>query len=205
FSRITRLAGTDRYETAVKIAERLEVKTGTPVILAYGESYPDALSVSSIAARMQSPIFLVPKDGLSNDIKEAITKIMPSKVYIIGGTAVISTVVEDQAAQLTSLDKSNVVRIAGQDRYETSLAAAKYFNEAGGSICIATGNNFPDALAGSVYAAKHNSPIMLVDSSLSNSFVEYLKSRKLSGMTLFGGEGAVNKGIEEQLWSLIEK
>ncbi|WP_160317256.1 cell wall-binding repeat-containing protein, partial [Oxobacter pfennigii] len=42
FSRITRLAGTDRYETAVKIAERLEVKTGTPVILAYGESYPDA-------------------------------------------------------------------------------------------------------------------------------------------------------------------
>jgi putative cell wall-binding protein len=205
FTQITRLAGTDRYETAIKIAEHLGVKTGTPVILAYGESYPDALSISSIAARMQSPIFLVPKDGLSNDIKEAIAKIMPSKVYIIGGTGVVSSAVEVQAAQLTSLDQGNIVRIGGQDRYETALAAAKYFNEAGGSLCLATGNNFPDALAGSVYAAKHNAPILLVDGSLSNSLIEYVKARNLNGITLFGGEGAVTKGIEEQIRSLTEK
>ncbi len=203
FNYITRLAGKDRYETALKIAERLGVKTGTPIILAYGESYPDALSVSSIAARMQSPIFLVPKDGLSKDIKEAMTKIRPAKVYLIGGTGVISTAVAAQTAQLTSLDQTNIVRIAGQDRYETSLAVAQYFNEAGGSLCLATGNNFPDALAGSVYAAKRNAPILLVDSSLSNSLSEYVKARNLTGMTLFGGEGAVTKNIEEQLRSWI--
>ena len=205
FNHITRLAGKDRYETALKIAERLGVKTGTPIILAYGESYPDALSVSSIAARMQSPIFLVPKDGLSKDIKEAMTKIRPAKVYLIGGTGVISTAVAAQTAQLTSLDQTNIVRIAGQDRYETSLAVAQYFNEAGGSLCLATGNNFPDALAGSVYAAKCNAPILLVDSSLSNSLSEYVKARNLTGITLFGGEGAVTKEIEEQLKSWIGK
>nr|WP_148275326.1 InlB B-repeat-containing protein [Desulfosporosinus meridiei] len=205
FSRITRLAGIDRYETALKIAEHLGVKSGTPVILAYGESYPDALSVSSIAARMQSPIFLVPQDGLSGDIKEAIARIMPSKVYIIGGTAVVSPAVEAQAAELTSLDKTKIVRIGGQDAYETSLAVANYFNESGSSLCLATGNNFPDALTGSVYAAKHNAPIILVDSSLSNSFIEYIKTRKLRGMTLFGGTAVVNTGIEEQLRSLLEK
>ncbi|WP_242831098.1 InlB B-repeat-containing protein [Desulfosporosinus meridiei] len=205
FSRITRLAGIDRYETALKIAEHLGVKTGTPVILAYGESYPDALSVSSIAARMESPIFLVPQDGLSSDLKEAIARIMPSKVYIIGGTAVVSSAVEAQTAQLTSLDKTKIVRIGGQDAYETSLAVANYFNESGSSLCLATGDNFPDALTGSVYAAKHNAPILLVGSSLSNSFIEYIKTRKLRGMTLFGGTAVVNTGIEEQLRSLLEK
>ena len=206
FNRITRIGGFDRYETALKIAEYLNVKMGTPIVLAYGESYQDALSISSMAAKMGSPIFLVPKEGLSQVMKEAIAKIMPSQVYLIGGTAVISAAVEAQVTQLMALDKTKVVRIAGYDGYETSLAVAKYFNGAGESesICIATGNNFPDALAGSVYAAKYNAPIVLVDNSrLSAGLTEYLKSLKPTGMTLFGGEAVVSNGLEKQLRSLI--
>nr|WP_081468532.1 cell wall-binding repeat-containing protein [Desulfosporosinus orientis] len=41
----------------------------------------------------------------------------------------------------------NIIRIGGADRYATSLAIAQYFNSGSQDICIATGNNFPDALA----------------------------------------------------------
>ena len=72
-------------------------------------------------------------------------------------------------------------------------------------ICIATGNNFPDALAGSVYAANHNAPIILADGSLSDQVMNYLKARKITGATVFGGEAVVGKGVEQQLAQLIGK
>jgi putative cell wall-binding protein len=203
FSQITRLGGTDRYETCAKIADQLQVQSGAPVILAYGENYPDALSISSVASEMQYPILLVQKDGLSDVIRNEIATIKPSKVFIIGGEGVISSAVESQVEQITSLDKTNVIRIAGQDRYDTSLAVAQYFNLAGQSICIATGNNFPDALAGSVYAANHNTSIILADGSLTDQVVNFLKSKKLTGATIFGGGAVVSQGIEQQLGQLV--
>jgi putative cell wall-binding protein len=205
FTKITRLGGTDRYETSVKIADQLKVTIGTPIVLAYGENYPDALSVSSIAAEMQYPILLVQKDGLSDAVKNEIAAIKPSKVYIIGGEGVIIATVESQVTQITSLDKTKIIRIAGEDRYATSLAVAKYFDLSGQSVCVATGNNFPDALAGSVYAANHNAPIILADGSLSDQILNYLKVKKLTGASIFGGEAVVSKDIEQQLGQLMGK
>ncbi|MDR3543210.1 MAG: cell wall-binding repeat-containing protein [Desulfosporosinus sp.] len=204
FANIIRLGGTDRYDTSAKIADQVKVKTGTPIVLAYGENYPDALSISSIAAEMQYPILLVQKDGLSNVVKNEIAAIKPTKVYIVGGEGIISKSVESQVAEVTSSAKVSIIRIAGKDRYETSLAVAQYFNLSG-NVCIATGNNFPDALAGSVYAANHNAPIILADGSLSDQVMNYLKGKKQTGVTLFGGEAVVSKDIEQQLGQLMGK
>ncbi|MBC2727058.1 InlB B-repeat-containing protein [Desulfosporosinus sp.] len=205
FKNITRIAGEDRYETAIKIADQLVVKTGAPLVLVNGESYPDALSISSRAGIMQSPILLIQKDGISEEVKAKIVELQPSKVYIIGLEGVISSVAEREVAQITSLAQESIVRIGGTDRYETSLAVAQYFNSEGQTICVATGSNFPDALAGSVYAANVNAPIILVDGSLSEEQIYYLKTLKMTGATLFGGEAVVTKDIEEQLGQLINK
>ncbi len=203
FTHITRITGADRYETSAKIADQLAVKAGTPLVLVSGGNYPDALSISSVAAQMQLPILLVQNDGISDSVSQEIAAIKPSKVYIIGGEGVISSAVGSQVAQLTGLAQTNIVRIGGADRYATSLAVAQYFNLNGQSVCVATGNNFSDALAGSVYAAEHNAPIILADWSLPDQVVNYMKSRNLTGATIFGGEAAVSKGIEQQLGQLI--
>ena len=205
FTNITRLSGTDRYKTASKIAEVLNVKTGTPIILVSGENYPDALSISSVAADMQYPIFLVNGDSLTSEVVQQITSINPTKVYIIGSQGAVSQSVQDQVTKLTSLDPSNIVRLGGTDRFETSLAVAQYFDQSGKDTCIATGNNFPDALAGSVYAAKENAPIILTGSTLSDETIAYLKTRKMTGVTIFGGEGAVSKDIEQVLSQMLPK
>jgi len=205
FTNITRLGGTDRYETASKIADALKVKAGTPVVLAYGENYPDALSISSVAADMQYPIFLVNGDSLTSEVAQQIISINPTKVYIIGSQGAVSQSVQDQVTKLTSLAPSNIVRLGGTDRFETSLAVAQYFDQSGKDTCIATGNNFPDALAGSVYAANANAPIILTDLTLSDDAIAYLKTRKMTGVTIFGGQSVVSKDIEQELSQILAK
>lgn len=205
FSKIIRISGSDRYETDGKFADMLQVKSGTPVILVSGENYPDALSISSIAAVKQYPILLVKGNEIPDSIKDKIAAIKPEKIYIIGLNSAVSTEVENEAAKIAGLDKNNVVRIGGANRFETSLKTAKYFNLSSSSVCIATGSDFPDALAGSVYAAKNNEVIMLTDSKLSEDETTYLKDKKLTGVTIFGGEGAVNNSIEQNLVNMIQK
>ncbi len=205
FKNIKRLGGSDRYETSLKIAEQLDTKIGTPVVLVSGESYPDALSISSEAALMQYPILLTQKNGISDAIKSKIAEFKPIKVYIIGLQGAVSTAVEEQAVQITGLAKENIVRIGGSDRYETSLAVAKYFGISEQKVCIATGKNYPDALAGSVYAANNDAPIILVDEKLSDNITNYLKTRKVSEATIFGGESVVSKDLEDNLLRLLTK
>lgn len=202
---VIRLGGAYRYETAAKITEYLNVEEGAPVVIASGENYPDALSVSSAAAVNQYPILLVTKDTISDSVKSELLKVKPSKVYIIGMQGAVSDALENQIAELTSLDSGSIVRLGGADRYETSIVVANNFNMSGRSACITTGNNFPDALAGSIYAANYNAPIILTDVKLSDSAKEYLRSKKLTDVTIFGGEGAVSKEVEQDLLQIFGK
>jgi putative cell wall-binding protein len=147
---------------------------------------------------------LVSKYNIPDSVREEISRINPGKVYIIGLKGVVSQGLEDEIAAVISLNKSDIVRIGGQDRYATSLEVAKYFSMKGSIICAATGSNFPDALAGSVYAALYDAPVILADSSLPEDVVTYLKSRNTSGTVIFGGEGAVSSDIENQLVQILK-
>jgi len=205
FHTITRLGGIDCYETAEKIAEFLEVTVGTPIVIATGETYPDALSISSMAAINQYPIFLATKDELSELVKKEISAINPGKVYIIGLQRAISTEVEDMVAQTIPIDKGNIIRLGGLDEFDTSLEIAKYFSLSSKYACVATGNNFPDAIAGSIFAAKAKAPIILVDKTLSDSAVTYLRNNGMIGATIFGGEAVVSKEVQQQLAQLVSQ
>lgn len=205
FNHITRIAGETRYDTAAKIAEHVKVKEGTPVVLVSGENYPDALAVSSVAAQNQFPILLVQKEGIAEAVSQELAALKPGKIYIIGLEGAISPAVKSQAAKITGLAAENIVRIGGIDRYATSLAIAEYFNLGSRTLCLATGNNFPDALAGSVYAAGSKAPIILTDSSLSAQTADYVESRKPSETTIFGGAAVVGKDIEQQLKKLLKQ
>jgi len=96
------------------------------------------------------------------------------------------------------------VRLGGDDRYLTSLTVAEYFNLGSRTVFVATGNNFPDALAGSVYAAKQKAPIILTGSTLPSQTADYVVSRKPAEMTILGGKAVVGKDIEQLLKELSE-
>lgn len=194
---IERICGENRYKTAVRIAERSNSEP-TDLFLVYGQNFADALSVSTVAAIKNAPIIYLTTNGeLTPDTAEYLSKVK-SKVkhaYVIGGTSVISDEMMKKAENALGFKPE---RIAGKDRFATCVAVNNRFKDVltGDSVCVATGMDFPDALAGGVYAAKDAAPLFLVNSKLASPKLtdeqkQYLKYKMSVEVTAFGGAKAV--------------
>lgn len=190
-----RLAGSNRYETSAKIAEQLTADNG--VVVASGENFPDALSVAAIAATKGMPILLSSKDKLSDSIKEYLTKKDIPVSYIIGGTGAIGINVENNLV--------NAKRLYGADRYSTNINVIKEFEGSLNfdNIYVASGDNFPDALSGSVLASNSIAPIILVGTILSTDTLDYLKEQNIKKINVLGGTGAVRQSVEDTLKNTV--
>ena len=205
---IKRLEGGTRFGTATAIAEYLNADTvASEVFLVYSNNFADALSIGSVAARKHAPILYLTTEGKMNaETAVYLKKIMGKvkKAYVIGGDKIISEQMRKQVASYSLLQDSSVIRVAGNNRYETCIAVNKQFSStlSSSGVCVAKGLDFPDALAGGVYAALKSMPLFLADGkTLSNSQKAYLKTKNPATLTAFGGKSAVS----DELVSLIAK
>lgn len=191
---VERISGANRYETSVKIAQKLG--STNELIVATGEDYPDALSIAPIAAIKQIPIILVPREYIPDSVKDYISSKDIDKTYVIGSSEIIS----DNVCNLFP----NSERITGADKYARNIAINEKFVDTFSSegVCLATGEGFADAIAGSVFAAKTGNPILLIDSDkyfIHPDLVDYLNELNLSSVnpriTCFGGTSVVPVSI----------
>jgi len=183
FTNIKRLGGSNRYDTNMLIVNNVDVPQGTPVFIASGENFPDALSIASYSGSKQYPTLLVGADYLPEKTKNYLLNEKPAIVYIAGGTSVVSQELENQINALVS--GATVKRLAGDDRFETNAAVLNEFSPAPDTIYLANGDDFPDVLAGSALAAKTGNPILLADNQLTNlppTAETYLKKLNDSGI-----------------------
>lgn len=199
YSNIKRLGGSDRYETNSKIVDELSATKGTPVVIANGQNFPDALSISSVASAKGYPIILTSTDSLSDEAKSEISTIKPSKIYVIGGTGSVSDSNYNSIESTSGLSSDNVIRIGGTDRYDTSLKIAKYFNPDSSTVTFANGSNFPDALSGSALSAQQNAPLILVNNSDVSAQKQYIDSTGFTKELVYGGEGSVSSDTVAKL------
>ena len=195
---IERIAGSTRYGTATAVAEKL-TKTPTDVFFVYGNGFADALSVSAVAAAKGSPIiYLNTKGELDKATSDYLASIKGSvkNAYVIGGTGVIS----DDMMKAGKALGVTPTRVFGANRFETCVAVNEKFASvlSGESMCIATGVNFPDALAGGVFAAQKKAPLFLASGKLSDVQKAYIKAKAPKNLYVFGGTGAVaNKLVDD--------
>jgi putative cell wall-binding protein len=167
---VTRVGGTDRFDTANLIARAANTRqTGGSVggaktaIFATGLDFPDALAAGPMAFRNDLPILLVTADTMPDATRSAITVLGIKNAIIVGGTSVVSPAVQAQIAAATG--DLTVDRLAQGNRYGTAAAIADY--ESGTltfpmtSAVLATGLNFPDALAAGPLAGVLGGPIVL--------------------------------------------
>ena len=200
--KVTKLDGANYYATAKKVADQLKTKSKkapTSVFVTTDKNYADALSASPVAAILNAPIIYVkPTGALDSNTKNYLASIKKSvkDVYIVGGVNAVSKSVEKSV--LSVLGKKSATRFAGDNRYDTCVLVNKSFakNLTGKSVCIAKGYNFPDALAGGVFAAQQKAPLFLADiiggkAELSKTQSSYLKSKNPGKLYIFGGETAV--------------
>ena len=100
----------------------------------------------------------------------------------------------------------DVIRIAGDTRYETAYAIADQLKEALGiekfnSLIVAYGKNFPDALTGSYLAAVKDAPILLTEDKKQDDVIAYIADNLVEGGTVYilGGVNAIPSSFETAL------
>lgn len=197
---VARIAGADRFETAIRIAESLGTTPGAGVTVVSGENYPDAVSAASFSAMRGMPILLTKSTELNGHTRRFIAarSAETTSAVIVGGTAVISSQVEAALATMVSVE-----RLAGPNRFATNVAVVKRFWPEGDiTPYAATGRNFPDALAAGGLAAKNGQPVLLfgwryVDST-TREFVMHNNAR-LRGWTMLGSYNALDYLLEWEL------
>lgn len=197
---VMRLYGNNRNATAAAVSEALGLNDTAFIVS--NQSFADALSAGSAAAIMGAPILYANADGsLPSETVEALQQMKCSKVYIIGGAAAVAS---DAESNLASLDLS-VERIYGSDRQLTSIEVYKNFKElfVVPGAAIATGLNFPDALAGVAFTAKSRVPLFLVVNSAPTELHTILKGiggeSGIAVLAVFGGASVVPKSIIDDI------
>lgn len=193
--RVERIAGDNRYETSEKILDLvLEGSNKDRLIVASGSNFADSLSISSYAGMNTYGILLV-DESLSPRAERAMGEV--KAVSIIGGPASVSKEVEDQIEGLNP----STSRIAGANRYETSSKIAKSLFPKADKALIASGQSYPDALAGSVMASKLEAPILLVERDrLPKEIESYLDQEQIKDIYILGGENTISKELREILF-----
>lgn len=192
-----RLYGNDRYETSLAVANYIadELHEISEVVIATGDNFPDALSIAPIAGIRNMPILLSEKSRLPEGVEEFIDNHDVVMTYILGGTGVIGSEIEEKLP--------DCVRLYGDDRYETNTTVLEYFkNDIDlSNTYLATGNDYPDALTGSALAAKYSAPIVLVDETPGESTLGFVADNRLliKDITAIGGEGVIPGSAIEPL------
>lgn len=200
--KVRRLAGANRYETNLAVNKAEGAEAGGTVIVATGMDFADSLSASPAAAVTDGSLFLTAPGGLSKAQLAEIANLKPTRVYIVGGTGVVSNNVATQLLNTTGLFP---VRVAGANRYETSAKVFQtFFNGADVEYAfVATGRTFPDALSASAAAGALGAPVLLVDGVAGKNLLapslQLLDRLGVENVAIAGGTGAVNKTIQTNL------
>lgn len=209
---IVRIAGADRYETAVLVSRRM---TPSPsgvyrtVYIASGEAFPDALSAAAALATLEQRMLIVRRNGLPAVVRAELLRLKPERIVVIGGTAAVSSGVERALRALPIASLQTVTRIAGVDRFDTSVRVAQATRELSHDSVsmVVSGRAFPDALAAvaarQVYAAAAwPGPVLLVKGEAQHpgaAVLKVLRDYRTVQTRIVGGTGAVSAQIEQLL------
>jgi putative cell wall-binding protein len=157
-----RLFDADRFGTAIAVStgEFATASSAGAVVLASSRDYADALVGTPLAAAKNAPLLFAHGGAVGAATQAEIQRVLPAggTVYVLGGTAVMPASVVTAVTGLGYV----VVRLAGADRFGTSLAVAHALGDPG-KVLLATGISFPDALAAGPAAAHVGGVVLLTN------------------------------------------
>jgi hypothetical protein len=190
----TRLAGASRYDTAVAIANAINPNPDL-ILAATGANFPDALAAGAAAGSYNTP-----GSGSSAVVVLTDNATLPAATKTYLDARVSATVpviaIGGQAATATAIYGDNQGFLVGGSRYETAEFVAEVFFGGNAYAGLATGTNWPDALAGGALLGTLNSPLLLTAGTapaIADPSAWYLSmmAPSVSTALIFGGTGVV--------------
>ncbi|MGO5092832.1 cell wall-binding repeat-containing protein [Clostridium sp. LCP25S3_F10] len=199
-----RLAGANRVDTAIKIAEKSFnnnwKNSGKAILSAAADTnLVDSLAVAPLSYQLEAPILLNDaKDSINAETLKSLKDNNVKTVYIATGEGVISNKAK------TQLEKAgfNVERLGGKNRYETAKNILDAFKKEGGkatNVALVSGNGLADALSVAPEAAKSGMPILLTDGkdAVAANLAEVAKAA--DKVYAIGGNGVISDALVQQL------
>lgn len=195
---VDRIAGPDRYAASAAMSQTLPASD--TLFLVSGQSYPDALAAAPVAAAERAHMLLVPAHTIPQVIASEIQRLAPTRVVVVGGATTISDVVVDQARYLAP--SARIERIAGANRIQTSFLLLDRLRRTvpAADVWVASGRNFPDALAAGAVAARDGHGLILTYGA--DAFFQQQLQARLGASSRFlvvGSSASVGVDVENHL------
>jgi putative cell wall-binding protein len=202
---VLRIAGADRFQTAVKASEAMFVAgSSADAVLASGSSFADSLSAAGLAGALGCPLLLTQPKALPASVVAELERLGASDVHIVGGTSAVAPAVAEALASAGY----DVFRYAGADRYATSAAVAAAVDALSPvpptRAFVARGDHFADALVVSPLAYSQGYPILLTPTDHLHPAASASVTRSgYEGVIIAGQVTAVSANTEGQLKALL--
>jgi|GEM_PF-6767663 len=198
---LRRVAGDDRYETAVAVLQDRWRETGqladSGVFVASGQGFADAMAGAAAAAAEEAPLLLVRESSVPDIVANALAGREAEggigTIYLLGGPAVIDASVEAELERYAPVE-----RLSGLDRFETAAEISAWFHAAGAEeVFTGTGRGFADVLAAAPVAGAREAPVLLSEpDALPSTTRRELERLSPARSFLLGGPAALSAEVE---------
>ncbi len=192
---VNALIGTDRYDTAVRLSKG-QFTTANTVMIANGGALADGLAATPLATFKKAPLLLTGASSLPEGTKGEIKRLDAKNAIIVGGATVVN---DNVIKELKALGVTNVERIGGTDRYDTSLEIAKYIDKNCydvSKVVISNGLGQADALSIASVAGRDKMAIVLVEKDkVPTKVYSWLQGETLQNAYIIGGTTVVADSV----------
>ena len=184
---VKRLAGANRFGTNIEILKEVGVKAGQEILVCTGTDFADSLSASASGL----PILLVyNKKGVLMDEQVAYLNTLAGNgntYRVIGGSSAISDKLMGEVGTY-----GTTKRLAGANRYETTIEVARTYFKTSDYMVMAYGRNFPDGLCGGPLAYAMGAPLILTQTKYKDNALSYAFEGGYKGASVLGGTGLIS-------------
>lgn len=208
-----RYAGPNRQSTAGLTALGAYPDGADTALIARGDVFPDGLAASYLAGVEDAPILLGLPGELPVETQDAMQELGTRRAIIVGGPTAIGRNVENRLEQILGAD--NVDRISGQDRFETAAVIANQVGVLGSigdlsgdsdrqlrTAIVASGQDFPDALAAGPLAHAAHLPVLLTARDRLPGITRIALESGVEQVIVAGGPASVSNGVMTRIRAL---
>ena len=200
YTQSARIGGSagDNVAMSIAIAKNGWTEGAQAVILARDDQLSDTMAAVPLSKILNAPVLMSNSQTLDERTLTEIRDLGAKNIYIVGGTVAISQTIQDSLAE-----EFSVIRVAGQQGYDTAAQISTYVgSESTHTAYIANGDAIPDAISVSAFAAEHGNSILLTDQDqLPTSTIKALNDLNITKVVLLGGTAVISTDVEAQLRS----
>ncbi|MGL4730968.1 MAG: cell wall-binding repeat-containing protein [Clostridium sp.] len=189
------LAGESRYESAIAVCKK-GWESSENAVLVNGSALVDALAATPYAKIKKAPILLTDKHNLTDATRKELLRLGVKNVTIVGGEGVVSKKVEKTLTRDMGI---KVERLAGEDRFDTSIKVAKELDVKSVAVVNGLNGRLADAMSVAAPAAQNDMAIILTDGKNGEAAEKFVKDNKINNTYAVGGQAVISNDIKENL------